>query len=80
MAHGCVVVCVSSKHQHRSTHNHRCVEVTEEAAVSQNGPVHKVMVNIQLEDVLLLRRWNKYMSNAPWWLLMVFMVARYGTN
>lgn len=40
VAHGCVVVCVSAKHQHRPAHYHRCVEVTEEAAVSQNGPAH----------------------------------------
>lgn len=38
VAHGCVVVRVSSEHQHRPAHYHCCVEVTEEAAVSQNGP------------------------------------------
>lgn len=38
VAHGRVVVRVSSEHQHRPAHDHRCVEVTEEAAVSQNGP------------------------------------------
>lgn len=38
VAHGRVVVRVSSEHQHRPAHDHRCVEVTEEAAVSQDGP------------------------------------------
>lgn len=38
VAHGRVVVRVSTKHQHRPAHYHRRVEVTEEAAVSQNGP------------------------------------------
>lgn len=38
MAHRRIVVCVSSKHEHRPAHYNRRVEVTEEAAVSQNGP------------------------------------------
>lgn len=33
VAHGCVVVCVSSKHQHGPAHYHRCVEVPEKATV-----------------------------------------------
>lgn len=38
MAHGGVVVGISTKHQHHPTNHHCCVEVPEEAAVSQNGP------------------------------------------
>lgn len=38
MAHGRVVVRVSSEHQHRPAHDHGRVEVTEEAAVSEDGP------------------------------------------
>ena len=38
MAHGRVIVCVSSKHQHGSTHYHSCVQVTEKSAVLKNGP------------------------------------------
>ena len=40
VAHGGVVVRVSSKHQHGPTHNHGRVEVAEEAAVPENGPAH----------------------------------------
>lgn len=39
VAHGCVVVRVSSKHQHGSTHYHRRVKVTEKATVSEDSPV-----------------------------------------
>lgn len=38
VAHGGVVVRVSSEHQHGPAHDHGRVEVTEEAAVSENGP------------------------------------------
>lgn len=38
VAHGRVVVSVAAKHQHHPAHHHRRVQVTEEAAVSQNGP------------------------------------------
>lgn len=51
VAHGSVIVCVSSKHQHRPAHNHRCVEVTEEAAVSQNGPAQTHSDGIHLDHM-----------------------------
>lgn len=41
MAHGGVVVRVSSEHQHRPAHDHRRVEVPEEAAVPQDGPAQR---------------------------------------
>lgn len=40
VAHGGVVVRVSSEHQHGPAHDHGRVEVAEEAAVSENGPAH----------------------------------------
>lgn len=39
VAHGRVIVCVSTKHQHGSTHYHRRVKVTEKATVSKDSPV-----------------------------------------
>lgn len=38
VAHGGVIVSVSSKHQHGPTHYHSCVQVAEKAAVFQNSP------------------------------------------
>lgn len=38
VAHGGVVVRVSSEHQHGAAHDHGRVQVTEEAAVSEDGP------------------------------------------
>lgn len=43
VAHGGVVVRVSSKHQHGAAHDDGRVEVTEEAAVSENGPAQTEM-------------------------------------
>lgn len=64
VAHGCVVVCVSSKHQHRPAHYHRCVEVTEEAAVSQNGPAQA-----HSDGCYIVRRFTAVTFRQAVWLL-----------
>lgn len=38
MAHGGVIVCVSSKHQHGSTHYHSRVQVAKKSTVFKNSP------------------------------------------
>lgn len=38
VAHGGVIVSISSKHQHGPTHYHSCVQVAEKSAVFQNSP------------------------------------------
>lgn len=43
VAHGGVVVRVPSEHQHGPAQHHGRVEVTEEAAVSENGPAQTVV-------------------------------------
>lgn len=49
-------MCVSSKHQHGSTHYHSCVQVTEKSAVLKNGPhlgVHVISVEIVCKPVFI---------------------------
>lgn len=38
MAHWCVIVCISSKHQHGSTHYHSSVQIAEKSTIFKNRP------------------------------------------
>lgn len=59
VAHGGVIVSVSSKHQHGPTHYHSCVQVAEKPAVLQNSPSEvKIYVLVRL-----LSTWQR--QNTP---------------
>lgn len=51
MAHRCVVVCISSKHQHGSAHYHSGVQIAKKSTVFKNCPLEMKKKNT------LLRKW-----------------------